>query len=611
MSLDDTLSPEVEFSKLRAVIILLILVGGLCQLTVAPSFLPGGYEVPISLLVLLGGFLVLLLSGKLFWIPSLNRSQGFYLATLALGLAATPREALPLAVLDVARDIALIVIAAWTFQSLAERERALVGRFFGWACPVLLIATALQLHALPQVQISQMMMNTLALISLPFFVSVIGPHRLPLRLAGLIVVSALAGYTFSHGALILIWVLLLVLSLWRLLNRPVALILLAIMITIGVSSFYTQAEVHPWRLLKTHHEVDLTIEQQLELGVDELHLPTRRHLEAKTSAMGLRWLPLGAGPGLYDRGIAHLDYFVEAQAYNDDTPIQPDAYNQYLVTLVEDGPLAAIALGLLFFFAMFHCMMLDDEFDNTGEIGPAPHSVVGLSLLGVFLAASVSLVLAPGTGVWVGALLGLSLFSQLQPPRHIRLSRLLLPMLYLVGGFYAAQLLNTVDDEDPRTWTVTSQFARAALFNDDSYPFGLQQLELEDAPATDQLPILQQAEEWPGAAPIVAKAEAEHGAAVALTADDEAAAEITATVTLPAAGRYRLATRLYWLTEAPSHLIVQTGEQQVLINGGLLHQWYLTPASALFELEAGTHTLRFQARRGHLLIDAWQLIPVD
>jgi len=106
--------------------------------------------------------------------------------------------------------------------------------------------------------------------------------------------------------------------------------------------------------------------------------------------------PLGAGLGRYKTTINQLRLLDTHVPHPDDRKVPTDGNCQYLVTMVEAGPAAALALVALFVGSALSVRRREGD-------GVWPLSLVSCCLAGLFC-----VILSRGTGVWVGALLGIA-----------------------------------------------------------------------------------------------------------------------------------------------------------------------------------------------------------
>jgi len=361
------------------------LAAAVCQLGFGARYSPSGEQVGTALpfssavLAVVASVLVIRHRGRV--APLLSVWQIGFLALSSLGLLGLSRGQVWGGVKELVQLAEIVVLAAWAFRILAQGASiAFMRSLIGWVGLALLFLVPL----LPDgvLRLSDAKYGVFVLMAWPSVLGTFGQTRGRLRL-GLLIASGMAvGMTFGHGGPLLAWLLVTALAVAarkRLVSVRDALCCAVPAILLSLLPLFHSAS--PWQRLDPHYDGD--------------HLK-RTVIEARAAFRAPMESPLGAGLGRYKTTINQLRLLDTHVPHPDDRKVPTDGNCQYLVTMVEAGPAAALALVALFVGSALSVRRREGD-------GVWPLSLVSCCLAGLFC-----VILSRGTGVWVGALLGIA-----------------------------------------------------------------------------------------------------------------------------------------------------------------------------------------------------------
>lgn len=413
--------------------------------------------------------------------------------------------------------------------------------------------------------------------------------------------GVLVGLTFGNAGLILIWALILLVAARNVAPRAAPFALAGAGLALAMS-WVPSSGPAPWDAVRPRF--------------DEAHL-RRIYVEDRAALLAPRRLPFGAGPGHYKDAINRLKLRLAVRPSPDENRIPRDSNNQYLLALVETGPLGALALvGLLLAAGTAPSRTQAED----GEPSRRFRSTSRTALLGLALAGLFCVILSRGTGVWLGLLLGFCTRGAASTARGFSV-RALLPWFVPAGTALAALVVAArVNASAPSSETGISAVNRQAA----EVLFG--RAELPDRPelrVTDVDPFSEVPVEFAGIGAEAENARQFDEPWTTLRANDASGnralgipekagkGEGTAVYELRVgddqAGTYRFRARVRWRDACGNSVGFSVGKQTGTVASQRFEEWHWVEAPRTVDLGAGTHTLTLHNLEDGIAIDHWQL----
>jgi len=398
------------------------------------------------------------------------------------------------------------------------------------------------------------------LMAWPSALGTIARTRGKLRSGLLAAAGSLVGLTFSHGGPLLAWFLVTALSAAgkkRLITARGA--LCCAVPAMLLSLLPVLHAVSPWQRLDQHYDGE-----HLKRSVIEARAALRAPLES----------PLGAGLGQYKATINELRLLQTHVPHADDERVPIDGNCQYLVTMVEAGPAAALALMALFVGSAI------------STLRRAGDRVWTLSLAACLFAGLFCVILSRGTGVWVGAFLGLAGHGVPAPAPRTAWRR-----AALVTTVAGACLILTLCRAPARPRIVVLDDSDGA-----GAPAGTIRIEAEDCSVVE--------------APFaVAPANDASGNRALVLPDDTVKGEGKAsyTVGIPEAGTYVLSARVWWKDGCGNSVRFEIGRESCVLADDVFGEWHTLQGKRMFELSAGTTPVVIHGLEDGIRVDHWEL----
>lgn len=570
-------------TPIRHLVLAAVLIAGLFAYSVGPG---GG--VPLSTLVLLAGVALLLAKSNSRPWPWLPLPVALGALALACGLFGTNHSELPTSLKQLVQlgEITLVAVYLAQFGTRREVRAALVWWLGGLGLALLALPLA---GGLSWLDLSPAKWGAFATLAAPFLVLLIG-RKCPW--AG-VLPGLLAGMAFPHAGPLLVWCAVVVLA-GHACGRCRWPSLLIAAVALAVS-------LQPGRR---------DIWQRLNPDYDAHHLK-RLVIETGLALRSPYHLPLGAGLGQYRQAVNRLRAYGAGTPHPEDTKVPRDGNSQFLVTLVEAGPIGLVGLvGLLVagLVAAWRCLPGDTaaEFQE--------RRTVAVALAGALGAGVFSLTISRGIGIWLGLFLGLAF----APPRLPSVPRRLLVLLGCWAGIAAllglALLVNAADGG--QTWPSRANRLVAKLYRADVgraeprivvFPDPLagavkNALTVEAETAFEVMPPF-----------LVVQADGASGGAALAIPDGrgKGIGRATINLTVPAAGRYLLFARVYWADGCANSIGFRLGGQEIRLSDEIYQRWHHLESRTVIELPAGTLQLQLVNIEDGVMVDYVGLRAVE
>ena len=570
-----------------------VLAAAVCQVGLGARFSPSGEQLgmalPLSSLVLAAGAAVCMAVARFRLLPTLSPLQTALLATVPLGLLGLPRAAAAGGLKELLQVLEMTVLAAGTVEFLARRglgER--IARILAALGVALLALGAAGLTGHPLLRLSDAKYAAFVILAWPFLLLALQNRGDRLRHAALAAGSIAVGATFQNGGLLLVWLCVFALARLRLKTAPLRLWLLLCLLAVLASVFPAFHARNPWQLLNPRH--------------DSEHL-SRSTIELRAALQAPRYYPLGGGLGRYKSVINELKQYQPWQPHPNDTKVPRDGNSQYLVTLVESGIPAAVALLLLLLSGARKTFVRPES----GSEGDAAR---GLAFAGALLSGCFCVLVSRGTCIWLGALLGLANAAAPAPALRTRCLRWAIPALAVLAAVLLMSGVNR-QAEPPRGVTAANLAVRRCLFGER----GMESLGLRIVTLPDALPgpglgdVRVEAESCQELGPpfeVVVANDASGSRALAVAegkGKDNGFARFT--VQIPEDGAYILYARVYWEDGCSNSLLFELGDDRILLASDTFLRWHTLDSPRRLRLRKGALTVTLRNPEDGIRVDYW------
>ncbi|MDX9979529.1 MAG: hypothetical protein RBU25_05700 [Lentisphaeria bacterium] len=562
-------------TPLRHLVLAAVLISGLFAHSLGPW---GG--VPVSTLVLLGGLALLLAKTGSRPVPWLPLPLALGALALACGVFGTGRGELATTLKQLVQigEITLAAVYLTQFGIRREIRAALVW----WLGGLGLVLLALPLAGgLDWLDLSPAKWGAFATLAAPFLVLLIG-RKCPW--AG-ILPGLLAGMTFPHAGPLLVWCAVVVFA-GHVCGRCRWPSLLIAAVALAVS-------LQPGRR---------DIWERLNPDYDGLHRK-RSVIETGLALRSPYHLPLGAGLGQYRAAINQLRAFGAGTPHPEDTKVPRDGNCQFLVTLVESGPIGLAGLAGLLVAGLVAAWRREPG-ETAAEF--QERRTVAVALTGALGASLFSLTFSRGIGIWLGLLLGLSF----APCRLLPVPRRLFILLGCWGGIAGllgiALLVNAVAGE--QTWPSRANRLVAKLYRADIGGEGPRVVVFPDplAGAANSTLTVEAETAFEVMPPfrVVPADGASGGAALAIPdGRGKGIGRATVNLTVPEPGRYLLFARVYWADGCANSIGFRLSGQEIRLADEIYQRWHHIEDRTPIELPAGTLQLQIVNLEDGVMVD--------
>ena len=555
---------------------------------VSPSGEQLGLALPVSTLVLACATAVSLLLGRDASLPTLTWGQSLFIALSCVGLLGMSRAQAPAGLKELIQLAEIAVVAPFLFRRLVRdcRHDALLLAFAVLGCAVLALS-AVGIARAPLLALSEAKSAAIAVMAWPFVVTAALGWRSRWRILVLAGCSVLAGATFTRAPMLVAWLAVLGLLGYRL-GKPAARAVVACALVTAAASLVPRADrPSPWlsilpRFDAEHHK-RLWIETTAALDAPLLY-------------------PLGGGLGRYKPTINHLKQrHPERIPHARDEKVRRDGNCQYVVTAVEAGVPAALALLALLGSACVAASRTEREDGQRRWAAALQASLLGAALSGLFC-----VILSRGTGIWVGALIGLSGAPPL--PTRERVTRLVVPTCAALVFSAVMLLVNDAADDDGVT--PLNDRTRRFLFHGGATSIRVVVV-ADDLGQGDAGTIRIEAESCPRLTQpfvVIPANDASEGLCLAIPGDaGKGVGSAEYVLELPEAGDYRFFAQVFWEDGCSNSLRVEAAGQPAVISSEVFQAWHKLASKRTFHLPAGRVTLTVHNVEDGIRLDYWGL----
>ena len=585
-------------TKVDCAIAAIVLPACLCQVGIGARFSDAGEQIglalPVSTVVLAVAICLTVVRHRPRGVPFITLGQAAFLSLVWVGLLGMTRSTFPSAVKELVQLGETIVASALLFRLLVRRGSAEgVQIAFALGCALALCLGGTGLAGARGIGLSSTKLAAFVVMSWPFLVLSIANLSSVASGAALLAAGGLVGVCFQSGLMLIVWAVVALASLrWlkgRYRGEGVACIALALIL----SAAPLLHEKSPWNALQP----------RFGDGHDK-----RLVIEAKAALRAPRYLPLGGGLGRYRSAINYLKQYGSDVPHPEDERVPRDGNCQYLVTLVEAGLPAAVALvAMLIGGALIPAMYRD----SSAAADPVSWAA-SASLLAAAACAMFCVLLSRGTGIWVGALLGLSACHDRIPGTGTRLRRLAIPFAAVWLG--TAALLASGDGAalDPVVSHANVKM-RELLFRETEGGVGRDTVLILDDPIDSFGDIALQVEAEACASrtkPFIVipanDASGDHALAVPHKSGKSKGSASYA-VDVPEDGSYLLFARVHWKDGCANSVRFQAGGETTTFASEIFRRWHVLTAKRAIRLEAGSLEVVAHNLEDGVWIDYWGL----
>lgn len=519
--------------------------------------------LPLPTLVLLAGLFVVIAVSSARPLPWLPRPILIGTVALACGLLGGNWNTLPETAKELVQlgEITLVSVYFVQFGTRRQIRASLVWTMAGLELLLLVLAAV---GGLGWLGLSPAKWGAYTTVAAPFAVLVMGRLGYP-WLA--VIPGALAGLGFPHAGPLLVWCIVVAVGSF-VFGRRHRLALLAIPFALGTSLLPGQRG--SWDRLRPHY--------------DETHLK-RSVIEAELALRSPLRLPLGAGLGEYKTAINHLRDFGAPDPHPADSKVPRDGNCQYLVTLVESGPIGLIGLLWLLVGACLAAWR--------GSPGELPQEAqdrraVAVALIAALGAGVFSLTLARGIGVWLGILIGLAFDPHGQPLSYRRPWRVLGGWMMVVCILVVSLVVNGID----RAWPSRANRIVAGIHQPRRATRGPRIVVLPDTYGGGPTNVVTVEAEtaFEVMAPFqVVKADGASGdKALAIPEGrGKGIGRATLRLSVPAAGRYLFFARVQWSDGCGNSIAFRIAGQEIRLADEVYERWHQVTGVIPLDLPAG------------------------
>ena len=564
-----------------------------CQVGIGARFSTSGEQLglalPVSALVLAIATAVWLALSRDLSLPELTWPQSLFVALSCIGLLGMTRAQATGAAKELVQLVEIALVAPFLFRRLMrDHRRDALHRTLAVFGVALMALRTVGVTRAPVFALSEAKSAAIAVMAWPFVVTVAIAWRSRWRIAVLAACSVLAGATFTRAPMLVAWLAVLALLAFRLGKPALRAIAVCALLTVAASLVPRPGHANPW----------LSIQPRVDA---EHH--KRLWIETAAAVDAPRLYPFGGGLGRYRQTINHLKQrHPERIPHPRDEKVPKDGNCQYVVTAVEAGVPAALALLALLGAALAVAGRTGEEDDQRPWAAALQASLLGAALSGLFCVT-----LSRGTGIWLGALIGLSGTPSL--PTKQRVIRLLVPACAALGFATTMVVVNRSADADG----VTPANSRAGrlLFRGNGTPVRVvvvaDDLTSGDAPGT----IRVEGESCVRLAKpfvVIPANDASAGLCLAIPNNTgKGIGEAEYAVEVREAGEYRFFAQVFWEDGCSNSLRVETAGQPAVISSEVFRAWHTLASKKTFHLPAGRVPLKVRNLEDGIRLDYWGL----
>ena len=571
----------------------IVLAAAFCQVGIGARFSPSGEQVglavPVATLVLSLAVVACLLLDRDLSPPELMWSQALFATLACVGLLGMTRAHAKASAKELVQLAEIVVVSPFLFRRLMRDcgKNALQLAFAALGCAVLALGTVGFTRS-PVLDLSQAKCAAFSVMAWPFtFAAALSwPKRW--RCGVPFACSALAGWTFARAPMLLAWLAVLLLAGLRL-GRPARRLAFACAVLTAAVSLVPRAG-RPGAWLSLHPRFDA-------------EHPKRLWIEAGAAVDAPRVYPFGGGLGRYKPTINHLKQrHPERIPHPHDEKVPRDGNCQYVVTAVEAGVPATLALLALLGSAVVAAGRKEEEDGRERWAAALQASLLGAALSGLFCVT-----LSRGTGIWVGALVGLAGTPSL--PTKQRVLRLLVPGCAALGFAAVMGVVNTSADSDGVT--PANAWGRRLLSPGGDGPVRIvvvaDDLATADGPDTIRIEG-ESCSQLMEPFVVIPANDASAGLCLAIPNDaGKGVGTVQYDVEVREAGEYRFSAQVFWGDGCSNSLRIEAGGQPALLSSEVFRKWHTLTSKRTFRLPAGRTTLSVHNVENGIRLDYWDL----
>lgn len=561
--------------------------------------------IPLAVVFLAVGYLSVWIEEKRPVLPRLNLWQCLFFSTATLGILGLHQADLRQAMPDIVQLAIYIVIAPCVVRHIMANQahkNALITFFAGSAVvlPFLKVTGILEIIA---PNLSDIKYAVFVILAAPFLM--VYAHNRQGNWPGYAIAlhAVLIGITLDHGGLFIAWLVSFLgaaayFARQRTLIYSLAGCGAALALSFTPLTFRSNAAT-PWEFFNIHYDQD--------------HLK-RFYIEGVAAFRAPRYYPLGGGLGHYKQTINDLKQYYDYTPHPEDTKVRRDGNSQLLVLLVEDGTLAALAFVMLLATSGLAGTKAQERAGSKIDQGAV---AAGVAMLASLAVAACALILATGTGLWLGALLGMTSASQL-PMRNRTIPYIFtaIAVLAVIAYSVIAFSINSSAVEQNTPTAINRQISKL-LFGADIHEEGkLQIISLPDlltqSSASNANEGYQVEAETTGKADqcfqVIPDPQASGGQALAIPANAvKGRGEAHYDTHKLAPGDYELYARVKWLDGCSNSIKFSLNDQQVTLTSDIFKKWHVLTTPRVLSLSKQPQEGIIQNLENGIKIDYWGL----
>lgn len=386
---------------------ILILVASISQFTlggqVSATGERSGMGIPVSTVVLLvAGAAVVLSKRRNLLFPELSWPHVIFLCLLCFGLLGLSRSDITDAVKELIKIGEIFILSWYVFWIMDDDTMPVLIDVCAILCVVLTLAGVGRIYAGGLLGLSDAKYVALIIITCPFLILRLAPVSPIVRWPVLCLVCVGVGLSARNGGLVLVflgtmvWALLATRRTWK---TEAACLIVLVLACVAMPP-------------PGHH----TAFNSLHPTFNGTHIK-RMFIEYRASLLASGRYPFGGGLGNYKRTINVLRQYQPWEPHPREERVPRDSNSQYLLLMVEAGLPAACAMLVLFGASLLALRRHGAEV--FGAIEGLQRSLT-VSMAGLIGSGMFCVIVSGGTGIWVGALLGLSSRCAVAPANRMQ-----------------------------------------------------------------------------------------------------------------------------------------------------------------------------------------------
>ncbi|MCJ8332366.1 MAG: hypothetical protein HRT89_22000, partial [Lentisphaeria bacterium] len=523
-----------------------------------------------------------------YW-PQMPALQILCVSLIPIGLLGMHQAELKIAVKELVQVAEIFIITWFVFASAHKHAIKKLCHYLGYlALGIALGIVSLKInhiYELAPFELSEARYMALLIISSPFIIQSFR-HQRYISYCIFTSIAILVGLSIESGQLVICWSVTMLLSGFLLKYRA------AYAVAILAASF---------ALLSPFTDFGQSFSSQYSKKYMK-----RIAIENRAALKGPGYYPLGAGLGEYKRAVNNLKQYQDLTPSPDEFKIPRDSNNQYLLTLLESSFLAAIAYALMLIGLVY--LALRKRQEEMIYLMPAVLALISIALLSLYCN-----ILGRGTGIWVGAMLGLVshyLISPRDSPKRFFI-RLAIPTACCLIFLSLMMTQNTHEDKIEHISNLNARLNGEKKVVVPDKPNGGRKIEVFDPWATGNTQTVEQikieGESYASISGSFTRLKSNNSSGNMVLSipqkSGKAMGQANYIITVKEAGNYDLSARVFWADGCSNSLGFDYNDSQYRISSELFNKWHILHSKKMLTLKKGENTIAIKNIEDGVLID--------